>query len=272
MEREKLLGEALSVVREVLRDREAGSPHPASPRRFRSPTGNSEVHQISSGSRLGTTVGADQDPASAYFSDAPVNQSPEVLTIDSRCASNRALREHGPCLVGGTVTLDDVSFTTETAIHSGGDAIAPYRCTALLDTGSPKTFIRHDVLDRMLSVGTTSSACERPSSSRSWGGFAESAPLQTATHIRLSVQFFHEKEPRFSLPVWACVVPPPIIQHAVLLGRDSWMRFNTRSYRALLPRPLNSRVLGELTLSHHATAGVAAYAVDPAASNGAFHL
>ena len=32
-----------------------------------------------------------------------------------------ALSEHGPCHVGGTVTLDDVSFTTKFAIHSGGD-------------------------------------------------------------------------------------------------------------------------------------------------------
>ena len=50
------------------------------------------------------------------------------------------------------------------------------------------------------------------------------------------------------------------------------MRFNTRLYRALPPRPLDNRVLGELTLSHHATIGVPAYAVDPAASNSAFHL
>ena len=62
------------------------------------------------------------------------------------------------------------------------------------------------------------------------------------------------------------------MQHAVLLGRDSWMRFNTRSYRALPLRPPDNRVLGELTLSHRATTGLAVYAVDPAASNGAFHL
>ena len=108
----------------------------------------------------------------------------------------------------------------------------------LLDTGSPQTINRRDVLDRMISVGAASSACEQPSSTRSWGGFGESAPLRTATHIRLSVQFFHEKEPTYSLAVWACVVPPPVMQHAVLLGRDSWMRFSTRSYRALPPRPL----------------------------------
>ena len=89
------------------------------------------------------------------------------------------------------------------------------------DTGSPQTLIRRDVLDRMLSVGAASSACERPSSPRSWGGFGESAPSRIATHIRLGVQFFHEKEPTCSLAVWACVVPPLVMKHAVLLGRDS---------------------------------------------------
>ena len=187
-------GEELSVVREAIRDSEAGSPHPASSRRFGSPIGNVGIHEISSAqqSRLGTAVGADQGPPSAYFSGAPADQIPEVLAIASRGASDRALPVHGPCLVGGTVTPDDVSFTAEIAIYSGGDAIAPYRCTALLDTGSPQTFIRRGVLDCMLSVGAASSACERPSSPRFWGGFGESAPFRTATHTRLIVLFFHE--------------------------------------------------------------------------------
>ena len=124
----------------------------------------------------------------------------------------------------------------------------------------------------MLSVGAASPACERPSNPRSWGGDGESAPLRTATHILLSVQFFREKEPTCSLAVWACAVPPSLMQHAVFLGRGSWMRFSTHSYRSRAPRPLDNRVLGELTLSHHATAGVAAYAVDPTLSNGDFHL
>ena len=50
------------------------------------------------------------------------------------------------------------------------------------------------------------------------------------------------------------------------------MRSNTRSYRALPPRPLDNRVLGKPTLSHHVTTGVAVYGVDHAALNGAFHL
>ena len=109
------------------------------------------------------------------------------------------------------MTLDDVSFTTEIAIQSGGDAIAPYGCAAPLDIGSPQTFIRRDVLDRMLLVGAASSACERPSIPRSWGDFDESAPLRTATRIRLRVHFFRKKEPTCSLAEWACVVPPPVM-------------------------------------------------------------
>ena len=159
-----MLSEALSAVLEAIRDSEAGSTHPASPRPFCSPTENAGIYEISSAqqSRLRTAVGADQGPPSAYFPGAPADQRPEVLAIASRGTSDRAWPEHGPCLVGDTVTLDDVFFTTKIAIHSGGDAIAPYRCTALLDTGSPQTFIRRDVLDRMLSVGAASSA-QQPS-------------------------------------------------------------------------------------------------------------
>ena len=50
------------------------------------------------------------------------------------------------------------------------------------------------------------------------------------------------------------------------------MPFFTRSYRALPPRPHDNRVFGELTLSHHATTGVSAYAIDPTATDGGFHL
>ena len=62
------------------------------------------------------------------------------------------------------------------------------------------------------------------------------------------------------------------MQHAVLLGRDRWVRFNTRSYRALPPRPHDNRVFGELTIYHHAKTGVSAYAIDPTGTDGGFHL
>ena len=65
---------------------------------------------------------------------------------------------------------------------------------------------------------------------------------------------------------------PSAMQHAVMLSRDSWMRFNYRTYRSLPPRLTDHRIFGELELSHHAPAGVQAYAVNPVASGGGFHL
>lgn len=75
-----------------------------------------------------------------------------------------------------------------------------------------------------------------------------------------------------SLTVSACVVPPLVLRHVVLLGRDSWMRFTTRFYRSLPPQPPDNQVLGEPTLSHHASTGLSACTIDPIASGGGFHL
>ena len=127
-----LLGEALSAVRDAIRESEAGSAHPSS-RRFCTPTGNAGVHEISSAPQPSplSAASAFKGPPSEFstcFPDAPADQSPDFFAIASGV---------GPCLVGGTAMLDDVSFTTTIAIHSKGDAMAPYRCVALLDTGSP---------------------------------------------------------------------------------------------------------------------------------------
>ena len=62
------------------------------------------------------------------------------------------------------------------------------------------------------------------------------------------------------------------MQHAVLLGRDSWMRFNKRSSRSLPPRSSDHRIIGELEVTHQAPAGVRAYAMNPVASGEGFHL
>ena len=83
---------------------------------------------------------------------------------------------------------------------------------------------------------------------------------------------FLDNEPTCSLAAWAGVVPSSVMQHAVLLGRDSWISFNTSSYRTLPSRPHDNRVFGELTLSHHATTGVSAYTIDPTTTDGSFHL
>lgn len=75
-----------------------------------------------------------------------------------------------------------------------------------------------------------------------------------------------------SLEVWACVVPSSVTQHTTLLGRDSWMRFNSHSYRSLSPQASDRRLVIFLDLVHHASTDVPSYAIDPIASSGGFHL
>ena len=69
-----LLGEALSAVREAIRDSEIGLSNPATAGRFRTPTGNAGIHEISCALQLCslTTASACQGPhrSVTYFSDA----------------------------------------------------------------------------------------------------------------------------------------------------------------------------------------------------------
>ena len=271
-----MLGKALYSVRDAIRTGEAGLATQASSQQFCTPTTTGGIHEISPAPprprSLARVCPGPPTEVSTSFYDAPADSRPEVWAVTPGVVPSLALPEHGPCLVDGINTLDDASFTTKIAVHSGANAVAPCGWVALLDTGSPQNLIRRDVLDRMLSVGRASVASERNCAPRSWGGFGESVPLQASTSIRLNVHFFRADEPTRSIAVWTCVVPPSMIKHAVLLGRDSWMRFNNRTYRSLPPRPSDHRIFGELELSHHASAGVRAYAVNPVVSGGDFHL
>ena len=172
---------------------------------------------------------------STRFSDASDN-SPEVLAVSPGVDPVLALSEYGPYLVGGIVTLDDASLNMEIAVHGGANALVPVVACRSFDTSSAQTFIRRDVLDGILLVWEESVACKRTCALRSWGGFGEPAALQTSTSIRLSVRYFRADEPRCSLAVWAGEVPTSVMQHAVLLGGDSWVCFNKRYYRSLPPQ------------------------------------
>ena len=94
-------------------------------------------------------------------------------------------------------------------------------CVALLDTGSPQTFINTYELESMERAGAASAICERHTPPRSCGGVGKSSPLQTSAAVRYRVQFFQGDQPTASLAVWAYVVPAEAMQHDVLLGRDS---------------------------------------------------
>ena len=62
------------------------------------------------------------------------------------------------------------------------------------------------------------------------------------------------------------------MQHAVLLGRESWIRFSERSYRTLPPRPSDNHVFGDLALSHQKSSGTVAFVSDFSAPTGGYHL
>ena len=58
----------------------------------------------------------------------------------------------------------------------------------------------------------------------------------------------------------------------MLLGRDSWMRFNDRSYHTPPPRPCNNRVLREITPSLPRLHGATAFVADALAHQESFDL
>ena len=124
---------------------------------------------------------------------------------------------------------DHSSFTTKIKIH-GGPVIARFDCITLLDKGSHQSFITRNAWEHMVRSGAATITCETQTPSRFWRGFGKSPPLQTATTVRLSVQHLHNDQPTESLAVWAYIVPPKAMKHAVLLRRHSWMQFGEGSY------------------------------------------
>ena len=151
------IGKALSSVRDAIRTDEAGLAIQASSQQFCAPTTTGGIHEISPAPprprALARACPGPPTDFSTCFSDAPADSSPEVLAVTPGVVPSLALPEDGPCLVDGIITLDDASFGTKNAVHSGANAVAPYSCVAFLETGSPQTFIRRDILDRMHSVG-----------------------------------------------------------------------------------------------------------------------
>ena len=73
------------------------------------------------------------------------------------------------------------------------------------------------------------------------------------------------------LSVWCYFVPDGTMRHSVLLGRDSWMRFKTRSHRTLPRTSCDEPVLGGLTLER-GDSGVPAFTLDDVDNTDRFHL
>ena len=142
-----------------------------------------------------------------------VNPYEWVSTVED----NGYLHEYGPELTGGRVSVDHSSFTTIVSIHGGRKATKKNTSVALLDSGSPSSFVTQAVIDEMLRKGAGSADMITVGKPRRWGGFTDSTePLQTNSSACLSMQFFKGKKPTARMKVPCHIVPPMVLQHGLL--------------------------------------------------------
>ena len=186
---------------------------------------------------------------SAFMDSAPDDHKPAVLLTNVTRGEQSLLSDQGPDLIGGVVTMDEVTFTTLPPLTSGTSATSQFLCRALLNTGSPQSFIHQGAFEQMVATGAADEPYVRSTPPRSWSGFGSQEPLNANREARLTVQFYHNNTPSVSLAVWIYIVPNKTMRCPLLLGRDSWMRFHSHSYQTLAPTS-DGRVFGELTLSH----------------------
>ena len=152
------------------------------------------------------------------------------------------------------------------SIHGGQKATKGHKCVALLDSGSPFSFVTQAAINEMLQKGAASADMiavnDKP---RKWGGFTESEEaLQTNSTAGLSVQFYNSKEPTAYMQLYChifrvgnqcaeCennnnnIVTPTALQHDLLLGRDSFLKFQNHTY-ATLPNETGKPSVGILDL------------------------
>ena len=110
-----------------------------------------------------------------------------------------------------------------------------------MDTRSPRTVVSADAVDELKACNAATDMCERHGDPRSWGGFVTFSHLTNSGPFHLCVQFLRGTFPAAALALQACIVCPGTMQHPILLGRHSYMRFEQRSYTTLPHQPLGPR-------------------------------
>ena len=276
---QNLLGQALENAREILR---RDIPAPLS-----NPTPETPVHWDAAGDtvfevdpvthlRLETNpLPANTQSAMLFASTAsvPDDHASEVILAQEQHINAPLIPEQGPDLIGGVVIMDDATFTTLLSLHSGVSTTFRFNCRALLDTGSPQSFIHQGAFDQMVALGAADASCVRSTTPRTWSGFGSRQLLSTNRQARMTVQFHHNCTTSASLAVWMYIVPNETMPYPLLLGRGSWMRFPSRSYQTLPPHP-DGRTFGELTLSpcDDNLGSAAAYIRNHEASDNTYHL
>ena len=203
-----LLGQALENARELLRHDSIAPPDDPAPETPvpRDATGDTvfEVDPITH-LRLDTTplpANAQTAALSAFTESVPDDHAPEVLLAEEQ-RDDATLSD----LIGGLVTMDDATFTTLLTLHSGVSAISRFDCRALLDTGSPQSFIHQGAFDQMVAMGATDPSCIRSTTPKTWSGFGSQQLLSTNRQARMTVQYNHNGTTSASLQ-FGCTLYP----------------------------------------------------------------
>ena len=274
-----LLGRALEHAREILRRNitaPLSHPTPETPVP-RDDTGDTvfEVDPVTP-LRLDTDhpcVDTQMTALSAFTYSVPDDHAPEVFLAQGPRVDAPLIPEQGPGLISGVVTMNDATFITLLSLHSGVSTTSRFNCRALLDTGSPQSFIHKGAFDQMVATSAADASCVRSTTPRTWSRFGSRQLLSTHQQARMTIQFNHNGSPSASLAVWMYIVPNETMRCPLLLGRDSWMRFHYRSYQMLSPQP-DGRIFGELTLSlcDNNLGSAAAYIRNRESSDAVYHL
>ena len=124
-----MLRKALSTARDAICASEAGlATHTCSRQLYTTPS-TGGFHYISSTPShprvLASSCQGLSPEFSTSFSDTLANSSYEVMDVTPRADPIAVLPEHGPCIVGGIITLDDAFFTTKIAVHSDDNPLRP---------------------------------------------------------------------------------------------------------------------------------------------------
>ena len=123
--------------------------------------------------------------------------------------------------VGGHEILNRKNRTTGVHLFAGSKALKTHTCSALLDTGSPASFIQEKVWVRMLACGAASEDGLSRVEEKSWGGF-HGTPLITSRHVRLNVHLGNlgsiSRSSTVCLVVNVHIVPDTAMSTAVLLA------------------------------------------------------
>lgn len=124
----------------------------------------------------------------------PADHTLDMLNIASSSPSADddlpTLAEHGPCLVGRTVSIDYAYFCTRVTLHRGPTATAQLACVNLPDTGFPLVPV-YRCLGSNESPGAGSTHCSCATQPRSWGGYGKCERLCTNKCVHISVHFVH---------------------------------------------------------------------------------